>query len=112
MSSVLDVLGVLAYALFILAPLLAAILVGAMTRGPVRALGVAGFSIFTLEGLLGVAWLYLVPLIADGGNIPLSRLATGYSLLQAVLSLVAFALLAFAVVVDRSRTQQAPAYRS
>ena len=107
MSSAFDVLGVLAYALFILAPLLAAVLVGVMTRGPVRALGVAGFGIFTIEGLLGLAWLYLVPVLADDGNIPLSRLAAGYSLVQAVLTLVATALLAFAVVVDRTRLQPA-----
>jgi hypothetical protein len=105
--SLSDVFGVLSLGLFILTPLVAAIVVALLTRGRVRVLGVAGFAVFVVEGVLAVLWVVALPQIADSLSLPLAAAAGAYSAVRAVLSLVAIALLMLAVVLDRDRAVRA-----
>lgn len=104
--------GIVAALFFVGAPLVAAIVVGVVTRGRVRALALAGFGIFVLEGIVGTGWVLLYPLLAREFDIGVRALATGYSLFTGLLSIIGFALLALAVITDRSRMPQAPPYRT
>lgn len=101
--SLISVAGALSVVLFIVVPLAAVILVGTLTRGRARALGMAGFGVFVAEGVLNAIWLLVVPQLARSGSVPIQLLAGGYSAVRGLLSLVAIALLLFAVVVDRGR---------
>lgn len=60
-----DVLGVLPLGVFVAAPLVAAMLVGVLTRGRVRALGAAGFAILVAGGVLNIVWILLAPRLTD-----------------------------------------------
>ena len=104
----MDNLGVLLVnGLFVLAPVLAAVLVGLLTRGRTRALGIAGFGLLAFEGLLNVIWLFVFPQLVRSGD-TFRLLTTAYSALRGVLTLVTIALLALAVIVDRARPTQTP----
>lgn len=94
---------IVAALLFIGAPVVAAIVVGVATRGRIRALALAGFGIFVLEGIVGTGWVFLYPVLANEFDIDFTVLAAGYSMFTGLLSMVGFALLALAVITDRSR---------
>lgn len=107
--SLISASSVLSVVLFIVAPLAATILVGMLTRGRVRALGIAGFGLFVVEGVFGALWLFVLPQIGRGESVSMTVLAGVYSAVRGLIGLAALALLALAVITDRHRAlPQAP----
>lgn len=103
--SLSEVLGVLALLLFVVVPVMAAVLIAVLTRGRVRALGLAGFLGLATVELIGVVWTLVLPRVVNDLPLPLSAVAGAYGLVRGVLTLAAILLIALAVVVDRGRPQ-------
>ena len=96
--SLVPLVGALTTLLLTAAPAAAAILVGVLTRGQARLLGVIGFGIFALEGLLGGAWLLLAPRLVRDTDISVAVISGASSGVRSLLAVLGLVLLAIAIV--------------
>jgi hypothetical protein len=96
--SLVPLVGVLTTLLLTAVPAAAAILVAVLTRGQARLLGVIGFGIFALEGLLGGAWLLLAPRLVRDTDVSVAVISGAYSGVRSLLAVLGLVLLAIAIV--------------
>jgi hypothetical protein len=106
--SFLSMIGVLTTVLLVAVPVGAAVLVLVLARGRGRTLGVVGFAIFAVEGLLGGAWLLLAPRLVRDTDVSVAALSGTYSLLHSLLAMLAVVLLALAIVSVPNRRSVDP----
>jgi hypothetical protein len=94
----LSLVSVLATVFLFAVPLVAAILVGVLTRGQARILGILGFGIFAFEGLLGGAWVLLAPRLIRDTDLSVALVTGVYSGARSLLAVLGLVLLAVAIV--------------
>ncbi len=103
-----SVVGVLTTLFLIAVPIVAAVMVALLTHGPARLLGVLGFAILAVDGLLGGAWLLLAPRLLRDADLSVAVVSGAYSVVRSLLAVLGMVLLAFALITAAREWPRGP----